>query len=420
MRPEAYLYSAIAGLERASASLFRDMPKKYREELNHELIFEALAQRAGGFREDIASEVHNQVLTSVVAVSGGRPAHNFDLGRQAFDAILEPVLTAVIRTVDETFDHGHPILAQIVAEEEAHSNQIVDWDPNAWWQALQGAVKTLTCPFFARPLSAMVGSQTSDLGLRIRQIFSDARPSRGFDPSRVFGLCPLQRGATSALEMSNWEEQRVRADFMGPMLQVIDIERPGYAWCGERAPLEPAFVEAIVTKAVAETVRTPIFNLVRSGLQLHRLVEPVVMVRRWANAPRYRGLINVPLPTHDAASIVPKGFANRIARRQRVLEESAEAWWTPSVPLGDLLEIPTITGAVASVSSLARLPGTFNWHGFATPENSEGATYNVLVTDNHSDGFKLSIACDHRTIDGHIMGEFGLAVAARCKDLVSM
>lgn len=399
-RAHAFLYSAISGLEAAAAALFPD-GSKHAEELQHQLVFEALAARAGGFHPHVASELCEQVLRAI----GSR--EDVDTARAAFDSVLEPVLIAALQTLPQD-----GVIARIVEEEIHHSGGPCESD-EVYQAALRGAVKTLTCPFFARPLSVILGPQTSNLGLRVREIFRQARPQRGPDPARVFGLCPIMRGATEPLPANDWVRQRVRAQFLAPMLQQI------------RVPIQsspsPRAVEAAVAKAAAELVRLPRFNAVRVGTDMFRLLDPAVTVRRMSDG---ESLVNVPLPTHDAAELSVDGMARRIARRERILRKSRAGWWDPTgndgLPTAEMHAIPTVTGAIATVSSLAHQSSEFEWSGYATPELTEGATYNVLITGYLPEsGFSLSLACDHRSIDGHLMGEFGLALAGRVQQLLA-
>ena len=413
MQEQAYsfLYSAISGLEAAAADLFSG--SKRAEELQHRLMVEALAARCGGLRADVAEAVRGQVLAAV-----GGPS---DLGRAAFDAVLEPVLIAVMQAMLESprNEEDGAVLARIIEEELHHSGGPCASD-EVYRAALAGAVKTLTCPYFSRPLGAIMGSGTGTLWLRIREIFRRARTVRGADPARVFGLCPALRGDADELAQSAWTRQRVRGEFLSPMLQALRVEprmRPD--WAAPGLWPTPRAIEATVAKAAAEVVRDPRFNVVRSGTRLYRLADPVVAVRRLGRGD----LVSVPLPSHGAERVTVDGFARRIARRERILRGTRAGWWDPAacdLPAAEVNAIPVVSGVAVTVSSLAHLgaPGV-EWHGFATPEESEGATYNVLVTGNAPGrGFTLSIACDHRSVDGHIMGEFGLALAARAGELL--
>lgn len=411
MSAEALLYSAIAGLEGAAAWLF-DESSKHAEELQHQLILEGLAARTGGFRVEVACEVQDQVLVAIDA--GG----DIDIARAAFDAVLEPVLIEVLKSVAAyTADGGERlVLERIVMEEEHHSGGPCESD-EVYRAALAGAVKTLTCPYFSRPLGVMLGPETSALGFRIREIFRRARTVRGVDPARVFGLCPMLRGDVEPLACSQWPRQRMRGAFLAPMLQQIRVEPSATLTLPFVYPSARA-IEAAVTKAAAELVREPRFNVVRAADWLYRLTDPVVTVRRMSDGV---DLVNVPLPTHDAGELTVDGFVRRIARRERILRKTLGGWWDPAdgLPSDELDALPVVTGVLATVSSLAHQVAPFEWHGFATPEAREGATYNVLITGNSPGrGFSLSVACDHRAVDGHVMGEFGLALAARAAALL--
>ncbi len=411
MSPYAFLYSALAGLEAAAAFLFKPQPDKAAEEIQHQLVMEALAARHGGFDRRVATAVRRQVLDAIGynVLDGEQMAR----ARAAFDSVLEPVLIEVLRAVAAAAvkPREGAVLRRIVTEEEHHSGGPCESD-DVYHAALRGAVKTLTCPFFSRPLSAILGSETSALGGRIRDIFRRARTVR-HDPARVFGLCPMLRGEGEPLPMSAWARQRVRGDFLAPMLQTIRVPNPaGVAWSARA-------IEAAVTKAAALLVREPQFNVVRSGVELYRLADPVVTVRRMSDGV---DLVNVPLPTHGAEQMSVDAFARRIVRRERTLRRSLAGWWDPAgddaLPMAELDAIPVVSGVVATVSSLAHLQSPVEWSGYATPETHEGATFNVLVTGNSPAGFSLSIACDHRSVDGHTMGEFGLALAERTGDLL--
>jgi hypothetical protein len=404
--PHAFLYSAVSGLEAAAAWLFEG--SKRAEELQHQLVFEALAARHGGFRDDVASEVRQQVLAAIGA------GIDLPTARAAFDAVLEPVLIEVLRSLTEShyYTEHHGVISRIVEEELHHSGGPCESDA-VYQAAIAGAVKTLTCPFFSRPLSVILGAGTSALGFRIREIFRRARTVRGVDPARVFGLCPMLRGDAQPLAMSAWARQRVRGDFLSPMLQTLRVYLNPDQQPSARA------IEAAVVKAAAELVREARFNVVRSGVELYRLTDPAVTVRRMSDGV---DLVNVPLPTHGAHELTVDGFVRRIARRERVLRKTRAGWWDPStadhLPTAELNAMPVVSGVVASVSSLAHLPGNVEWSGFATPEATEGATYNVLITGNRPGSFVLSLACDHCSVDGHVMGEFGLALAERAGGLL--
>ncbi len=405
MKPGAALYSAVSGLEGAAAWLFEG--SKRAEEIQHQLIFEALAARHGGWLPDVASEVQEQVLTAIGAYDDA------DTARAAFDAVLEPVLIEVLKALADSHDvpEWAGVLGRIVEEELHHSGGPCESDA-VYQAALRGAVKTLTCPYFARPLGAILGAETSALGFRIREIFRRARTVRGVDPARVFGLCPMLRGDAERMPMSSWAQQRVRGEFLSPMLQSVRV-----AGAPDPYP-SPRAIEAAVVKAAALLVRRPEFNIVRVGPELYRLTDPVVTVRRMSDGV---DLVNVPLPTHDAAELTVDGFVRRIARRERVLRRSRTGWWEPAdaLPNAELNALPVVSGVVATVSSLAHQVSEFEWSGFATPEATEGATYNVLITGNTPGrGFTLSIACDHRAVDGHVMGSFGLALAGGAKELL--
>jgi hypothetical protein len=304
------------------------------------------------------------------------------------------------------------VVARIVEEEIHHSGGPCETDV-VYAAAVRGAVKTLTCPFFSRPLTVVLGPETSALGFQIREIFRRARTVRGVDPARVFGLCPMLRGEVEPLlPMSAWAKQRVRGSFLSPMLQTIRLD-------GAPDPYPtPRAIEAAVVKAAAELVRDPQFNVVRVGEWLYKLADPVVTVRRMSDGV---DLVNVPLPTHDADQLSVDAFVRRIARRDRILRKTRDGWWDPSndLPTDEVLALPVVSGVIATISSLAHQVSPFEWHGFATPETSEGATYNVLITGNvPGRGFSLSVACDHRAIDGNVMGEFGLALSARTAELL--
>lgn len=405
MNPNSALYSAVSGLEGAAAFLFDG--SKRAEEIQHQLIFEALAARHGGWLPDVASEVQEQVLGAIGAYN------DMDIARAAFDAVLEPVLIEVLKALADSHDvpEWAGVLDRIVQEELHHSGGPCESDA-VYQAALRGAVKTLTCPFFSRPLGALLGAETSALGYRIREIFRRARTVRGVDPARVFGLCPMLRGDAVALPVSTWAQQRMRGRFLAPMLQHVRIEGAPNPYPSPRA------IEAAVVKAAAELVREERFNVVRAAGDLYRLTDPVVTVRRMSDGV---DLVNVPLPTHDAAELSVEAFVRRIARRERVLRKSLSGWWDPcdGLPMDELDALPVVTGVVATVSSLAHQVSQFEWSGFAPPEAREGATYNVLVTGNSPGrGFSLSIACDHRAIDGHVMGSFGLALAGRVSALL--
>jgi len=409
LTPLAFIYSAVSGLEAAAAYLFAGTDKAA-EERGHQLIFEALAARAGRFDRPVAAAVRRQVLAAIGARATDGAA--MDTARGAFDSVLEPVLIEVLRSLlRASLPARHrATVERIVVEEEHHSGGPCGSD-EVYQAALRGAVKTLTCPFFARPLSALLGPETSALGLRVREIFRQARAAKGPDPARIFGLCPIMRGATAPLPMNDWTRQRVRGRFLSPMLQVLRVPVAG-------SP-SPRAVEAAVAKAAAELVAEPRFNAVRVGHEMFALIDPAIVVRRMSDG---QSLVNVPLPAHGAAEMKVDGFARRIARRERVLRKSRAGWWDPSandgLPMAELHAIPTVSGVAATVSSLAHQPGP-EWHGFAAPEESEGATYNVLVTGYApGSGFSLSVACDHRSIDGHVMGEFGIALAARAGALL--
>lgn len=405
----SFLYSALSGLEAAAADLFEG--SKRTEELQHQLMLEAMAARRGGFRVHVAEAVRGQVLAAIGSWD------DIETARAAFDAVLEPVLIAVLQALVPYAAPAHEgaVLGRIVQDELHHSGGPCESDA-VYQAALAGAVKTLTCPFFARPLASILGPETSTLGLRVREIFRTARADRSWgniDSARVFGLCPIMRGATEALPMNDWQRQRVRAQFLSPMLQAVPVPVAS-------APSARA-IEAAVTKAAAELVRLERFNVIRVGHELHRLLDPAVTVRRMSDG---ESLVNVPLPTHDAAELTVDGYVRRIARRERILRKSRAGWWDPAgndgLPMAELYAIPTVTGAVATVSSLAHQISGADWHGFAAPEATEGATYNVLITGNvPGRGFTLSVACDHRSVDGHLMGEFGLALAARSAALLS-
>lgn len=410
MSAEALLYSAISGLEWAAADLFTG--SKRAEELQHRLIFEALAARAGGLNLDVARSMRDQVLAAIDFESDA------DTARAAFDSILEPVLIAVMQAMQPRLtSHDEADVVERIVDEEIHHSGGPCESVAVYAAAVRGAVKTLTCPFFARPLTVVLGPETSALGFHIREIFRRARTVRGVDPARVFGLCPMLRGEAEPLPMSAWAKQRVRGTFLSPMLQAVRVEHPaGTIAVGYPSPRA---IEAAVVKAAAELVRDPRFNVVLAGEFLYRLADPVVTVRRMSDGV---DLVNVPLPTHDAAQLSVDGFVRRIARRDRILRKTRDGWWDPAgdgAPSEDVLALPVVSGVIATISSLAHQVSPFDWYGFATPETSEGATYNVLITGNAPGrGFSLSIACDHRAIDGHVMGEFGLALSARAAQLL--